>query len=153
MPNSNIPVGLNYVDVRRRAGVLSSYEMVVSKGMCLTDFYLIDDWLQVQVKNFGQIGVTFKSEVYILKCLQSKSDFECCESFSIVPITKNGIPYTGDEIEIDFDLIVSILPTGRHALIYASTNPIQKQIPDIYEVGFSVTELWEYIYSCSCPSE
>ncbi len=154
MPTSNIPVGLNYVDVRRRAGILTSTKMVIKNTMCLSDFFLIDEWLQVNVKNFGQISQfqSKKSEVFIFRILQSKSVFDCCQDFSIVPISINDVPYHGDELLIDFELIVGMLPNGRYCDIWASTNPIQKQLPVKYTVGFSVTELWEYIVDCSCPS-
>lgn len=157
MPTRFIQEGLNYVQVARRAGLLVNYKMVIKKEMCLDDFYIIDEWLQVLVKQFGQINQlnktnTINSEVYILKVLESKQEFECCSDFSIVPISKNGIEYNGDEIEIPFDSICAIIPSGRISYIYASTNPIQPQIPDIYLVGFSVEELWDYINTCACPS-
>lgn len=158
MQSSVIPSGLNYVLVRRRHGVLSNYNAVFRNTMALSDFYLIDDYVQAQIKNFGQLDITLisaqaNSEVYIMKLLESKAVYEHCTDFEIVPITINGVEYDGKAVEILFEDIVAILPTENdYSLIYATTNPIEKQTPVIYEVGYNVTELWDYIKDCSFPS-
>lgn len=162
---SNFPVGLNYAKVIRRQGLIGNYEIVLRNNVVINNFTLLTEirkseqvtFVQTQVRQFGQIisQQNFQSEVYIFQLLENKSVYDMCWDFAITPIKINGVEYSGDEIEIMFEDIVGIYPSSDNpefSLIYACTNPIQKQTPVIYEVGYSVLELWDYIKTCSFDS-
>lgn len=142
MPVVNFSKGLHKVNVRRRAGVLSNYNIILYNKMILSDFYLIDNFLQAEVKNFGQLGATFKSEVYILEKLDSVNSPD--NQIEISPLFKNGIAFSGS-IVISNSEIVGVLVKDSGCNIYATTNLIKKETPDIYTIASSVNEIWESI--------
>lgn len=150
----NIPKGLNYVKLVRKVGVLVNYYIVLKDTMVGDGFYLIDDFIQANIKNFGQAPTEISGEVYIFQLKEARSVFDMCHDFEIVPISIDGVPYNGDALLIEFDDIVAMLPSGKGewTKIYATTNPIERQTPVVYEVGFTVDELWDYIDKCAMPS-
>lgn len=148
---SFIPLGLNYVNVRRRQGILSDYEIVVSKNMCLSEFMIIDDFVQVNVKNFGQAHPqNYTSEVYIVLLLENRNTY-ICTGITITPLLINNVVYTGAPVFIPFTSIAGILPNGSLSDIYAFTDIINKQITHKYTVNYSVYALWYYIKNCQFP--
>ena len=149
---SNFPSGLSLLQVRRRAGKLKNdYEIVLSSNVVYSNFPLFADYTQTEVKNIGQVfDRTIKSEVYILRLLESKNQFTC-NKFVAKPALVNDVPYSGKAISIPFSSIGIIVKENGYANIYAYTGVVDKQIAVKYSFNTEVWKLWYYIKYCKFP--
>jgi hypothetical protein len=157
---SNIPTGLVYLNLLQRNGAEVSYSSVFRSTMVLQDFQFLDDEIFAEIKNFGEDSLPqIKSETFIVTVEDYANSFPNCQSISIRPTKVNGVDYPSNakRIVIPFESILGINPVYTNPFlsspvnIYALTGVVNDSVPNVYEVPYSLYELWYYIKNCEFP--